>query len=248
MFVLGGNGGGGPRGFGGCCLLCEMGFGSPFWVAMSALAVQFPDHHAHDRGREGQLKDRQAARGRVLVHRCSVDRVDHGVGRPARHRWHLPISAVAALVGSSGPARGRGGGVGIASLLPALEERPHAYTAFLAAMLLVYGVTSQLNGSGAVAVLTAALLLGNASSLVPQVYPRCRRAGVRDRPERAPCRDQMSFFVKSFFFVLIGLMFPTSPRLTLLGALPCCSCWRRASPPSGSRPSALVCRRSNPGF
>jgi cell volume regulation protein A len=30
----------------------------------------------------------------------------------------------------------------------------------------------------------------------------------------------MSFLIKSFFFVLIGLMFPTSPRLILLGALP----------------------------
>ena len=36
----------------------------------------------------------------------------------------------------------------------------------------------------------------------------------------------MIFLIKSFFFVLIGLMFPTSPRLIVLGALgaPSC-CW-----------------------
>jgi len=28
----------------------------------------------------------------------------------------------------------------------------------------------------------------------------------------------MTFFIKSFFFFLIGLMFPTSPRLILIGA------------------------------
>ena len=38
-------------------------------------------------------------------------------------------------------------------------------------MLLVYGIASQLDGSGAMAVLTAALLLGNASSLVPRLIP-----------------------------------------------------------------------------
>ena len=32
-------------------------------------------------------------------------------------------------------------------------------------------------------------------------------------------QDQMIFLIKSFFFVLIGLMFPTSPRLIVLGAL-----------------------------
>jgi cell volume regulation protein A len=105
-------------------------------------------------------------------------------------------------------------------LMPALRNSPHAYTAFLGAMLLVYGVTSQLNGSGAMAVLTAALLVGNASSLVPRLIPGAdAQAFVTDESARA-MQGQMSFFIKSFFFVLIGLMFPTSPRLILLGAVP----------------------------
>ena len=115
------------------------------------------------------------------------------------------------------------GAVGASVLLfavPALRNNPHAYTAFLAAMLLVYGMASQLDGSGAMAVLTAALLLGNASSLVPRLIPGAdAQAFVTDQSARV-VQGQMSFFIKSFFFVLIGLMFPTSLRLILLGAAP----------------------------
>jgi cell volume regulation protein A len=81
-------------------------------------------------------------------------------------------------------------------------------------------VTSHLNGNGAMAVLTAALLLGNAPSIVPQLIPGAHaEAFVTDQSARV-MQVQMSYFIKSFFFVLIGMMFPTSPRLILLGALP----------------------------
>ena len=78
--------------------------------------------------------------------------------------------------------------------------------------------------------LTAALLLGNASSLVPRFIPGAdAQAFVTDQSARA-VQGQMSFFVKSFFFVLIGLMFPTSPRLILLRRRP------RAAPAGGAHP------------
>jgi potassium/hydrogen antiporter len=70
------------------------------------------------------------------------------------------------------------------------------------------------------AVLTAELLVGNASSLVPWLIPGAHaQVFVTDESARV-MQGQMSFFIKSFFFVLIGLMFPTSPRLILLGAIP----------------------------
>ena len=70
-------------------------------------------------------------------------------------------------------------------------EESHAYTAFLAAMLLVYGIASHLDGSGAMAVLTAALLLGNASITRAPAHPRRRRAGVRNQPKHyASCRTR----------------------------------------------------------
>jgi len=87
-------------------------------------------------------------------------------------------------------------------------------------MLVVYGATSQLDGSGAMAVLTAALLVGNASSIVPRLIPGAHAEAFVTDPRARVMQDQMSFFIKSFFFVLIGLMFPTSFRLILLGAIP----------------------------
>jgi cell volume regulation protein A len=121
---------------------------------------------------------------------------------------------------------GVGVGVGLlaaAALLlvvPTLKTSPHVYTVFLAAMLVVYGVTSQLDGNGAMAVLTAALLVGNASSLMPRLIPGAQaHAFMIDQSTRV-MQDQLSFLIKSFFFVLIGLMFPTSLRLILLGAIP----------------------------
>jgi cell volume regulation protein A len=121
---------------------------------------------------------------------------------------------------------GVGVGVGVlASLVlipvvPALKTSLHAYTGFLASMLVVYGITLQLDGSGAMAVLTASLLLGNASSLVPRLIPGATASPFTPDEKTRIIQGQMSFLIKSFFFVLIGLMFPTSLRLILLGALP----------------------------
>jgi cell volume regulation protein A len=121
---------------------------------------------------------------------------------------------------------GVGVGVGVLASLalipavPALKTSSHTYTGFLASMLVVYGVTLQLDGSGAMAVLTASLLLGNASSLVPRLIPGAKAWPFTPDENTRIIQGQMSFLIKSFFFVLIGLMFPTSPRLILLGALP----------------------------
>jgi cell volume regulation protein A len=121
---------------------------------------------------------------------------------------------------------GVGVGVGVLAVLalipviPALRASSHAYTAFLCVMLVVYGVTSQFNGNGAMAVLTAALLLGNASAIVPRLIPGAQPLAFVADERTHVIQGQMSFLIKSFFFVLIGLMFPTSPRLILLGALP----------------------------
>ena len=130
-----------------------------------------------------------------------------------------PLVALARELGV-GVGVGAAGAALLLPVVPALRNNPHAYTAFLAAMLLVYAITSQLDGNGAMAVLTAALLVGNASSIVPRLIPGAdARAFVTDENARA-MQGQMSFFIKSFFFVLIGLMFPTSPRLIVLGAAP----------------------------
>ncbi len=68
------------------------------------------------------------------------------------------------------------------------------------------------------AVLTCALLLGNASTIVPHLIPGARPDAFVGTETGRVMRDQMTFLIKSFFFVLIGLMFPTTPRLIALGA------------------------------
>jgi cell volume regulation protein A len=130
-----------------------------------------------------------------------------------------PLLALSRELGI-GVGLGTVGALVMLPFLPALMQSAHAYTTFLAGMLIVYGVASQLDGNGAMAVLTAALLVGNASSLVPRLVPGADAQAFVTRESARAMQSQMSFFIKSFFFVLIGLMFPTSPRSILLGAIP----------------------------
>jgi len=114
-------------------------------------------------------------------------------------------------------------GVIIAVLLipvvPALRDRPHGYTVFLSAELVLYALTHLANGNGAMAVVTSAILLGNASTIVPKIIPGARPEVFISTETRKIMEDQMTFLIKSFFFVLIGLLFPTSLKLVALGAV-----------------------------
>jgi potassium/hydrogen antiporter len=102
-------------------------------------------------------------------------------------------------------------------LIPRLRETSHGYTVFLASMLALYALTESFNGNGAMAVLTAALLLGNAVVIVPRLFPGARGEAFTASESAVVMQDQMSFLIKSFFFFLIGLMFPTDARLIALG-------------------------------
>jgi len=155
--------------------------------------------------------------------------------------WTDPLCVVVAMVlidllitGSEDLARpflalGRELGLGIfmgvtaAALLvsgiPAMRDKPHGYPVFLAAMLALYALTQMVNGNGAVAVLTSALLLGNAASVVPRLIPDAQGQAFTASETTAIMQDQMTFLIKSFFFFLIGLVFPTDFRLMMLGAL-----------------------------
>ena len=104
-------------------------------------------------------------------------------------------------------------------LIPRLRDMGHGYTVFLASMLALYALTESFNGNGAMAVLMAALLLGNAASIVPRLFPGARGEPFTASETAAVLQDQMSFLIKSFFFFLIGLMFPKDPRLIALGAV-----------------------------
>lgn len=100
--------------------------------------------------------------------------------------------------------------------IPSMRDKPHGYTVFLGSMLGVYGITYLLRGNGAIAVLVASLLVGNASSIVPRVFPGAQGQVFAATETIKVIQHQMAFLIKSFFFFLIGLMFPTDLRKVVL--------------------------------
>lgn len=103
--------------------------------------------------------------------------------------------------------------------IPSMRDKPHGYTVFLASMLALYGITDLIKGNGAMAVLVASLLIGNASSIVPRLFPGAHGPVFAATQTTAVMQDQMTFFIKSFFFFLIGLMFPTDLKQIALAAV-----------------------------
>jgi len=122
--------------------------------------------------------------------------------------------------------------------IPVMRGKSHGYTLFLALMLCLYAATGLIHGSGALAVLTASLLLGNASSIVPRLIPGATGTDFAPSDTTTIMQAQMTFLIKSFFFFLIGLMFPTDWRLIALAVLEHRSCLSPASPRHGFRPWA----------
>jgi cell volume regulation protein A len=114
------------------------------------------------------------------------------------------------------------GVIAAALLVPgirSMRDKPHGYTIFLASMLALYGITDYFKGNGAMAVLVASLLIGNASSIVPILFPGAHGLEVTATQTTRVMQDQMAFLIKSFFFFLIGLMFPTDPKQISLAAV-----------------------------
>jgi len=103
--------------------------------------------------------------------------------------------------------------------IPSMRDRPHGYTVFLASMLALYGITDLFRGNGAMAVLVASLLVGNASSIVPRLFPGTHGLVFAATETITVMQDQMTFLIKSFFFFLIGLMFPTDLKKIVLAAV-----------------------------
>jgi len=148
----------------------------------------------------------------VVVAMVMMDFVLDGVSDLSR-----PVVALTRELGV-GLAVGVAAAALLIPLIPPLRDKPHGFTIFLASMLAIYALTQHWNGNGAVAVLTAALLLGNAASIVPRLFPGARAGIFTSTNTVTVMQDQLSFLIKSFFFFLIGLMFPTDPRLIALGA------------------------------
>ena len=103
--------------------------------------------------------------------------------------------------------------------IPTMRDKPHGYTLFLGSMFGLYAITQSVGGNGAMAVLTGSLLLGNAGTIVPRIFPGARGDIFVASATTKLMQDQIAFLIKSFFFFLIGLIFPTDLRLIALSGV-----------------------------
>jgi cell volume regulation protein A len=100
-----------------------------------------------------------------------------------------------------------GGGAGIVWLLALgrLEGHPHSYVLTLATLLAVYAITEALGGAGAVSVLLFGLIIGNRVSLLRRFGRRFAREGEEAKVQAF--HEEVSFFVRTVFFLFLGLSF-----------------------------------------
>jgi cell volume regulation protein A len=125
------------------------------------------------------------------------------------------VTPAVLLARSFGVAFGIGVGAGLLwlFLLHLLRDSEHAYPVTLAGLLLLYVLVEALGASAAMGILTFAVVVGNArliSRPLGMLTEIDLGLGVRG------FHAQMSFIVKSFFFVLIGaLLTPPWPQLAL---------------------------------
>jgi cell volume regulation protein A len=129
-----------------------------------------------------------------------------------------PLLALAQAAGF-GVVIGLVGGLAYLPVMPLLKGKGHAYTVLIAWFLIIYGAVTLTGGNGALGVLACALLIGNAADLLPKLYKRIEAGDFRNDDTAMAIHAQLTFFVKSFFFFLIGLLFPTEPKLILIGAV-----------------------------
>jgi cell volume regulation protein A len=134
------------------------------------------------------------------------------------------VSATAPLLGVAqtfgvGVLCGSAAGLLLAIFIRFLARAEQAYVLLLALMLLLYVATGGLGGSPALAVLAAAVILGNAGAVLG-------RLGLAAGSERLKLSDTAYrraefalFIVKSLFFTFIGASLPANGPSLLLGAM-----------------------------
>ena len=108
-------------------------------------------------------------------------------------------------------------GMALLPLVPVVRGIQHGYTIFLSTMFLIYGVLQIIGGNGAMGVLSCALVLGNAPSIMKRLVPSVQEFKFVRADSAVFIHRQISFMIKAFFFFLIGLMFPADLRIILRG-------------------------------
>jgi cell volume regulation protein A len=111
---------------------------------------------------------------------------------------------------------GLGFGVAWLVILERIKGKPNAYMLTLAMLFLTYVVATNLNGNGALSALFFGLIIGNSRPIAKQLKFRTTISidnNVRD------FHSQISFLIRSFFFVFTGLLFSFSSYFSVIFGL-----------------------------
>ncbi len=114
---------------------------------------------------------------------------------------------------------GIAGGIAWLVALRSLRGKPYTYLLTIASLFFLYGIVETLGGNGAISTLIFGMVLGNFKD-VTSVF---RMKGSFE-PDKFiyQFQDEVSFFVRTFFFVYIGLVFRLASSLEVfLLALAC---------------------------
>ncbi|MBU3904549.1 MAG: cation:proton antiporter [Nanoarchaeota archaeon] len=102
------------------------------------------------------------------------------------------------------------------SILHILRKRPFGYMITLAILLILYAFVETIAGSGAIAALFFGLVLGN-GRLITKVLKFKRTIGIK--PFIRTFHREMSFFIRSFFFVFLGLIVEINMTYVMYGVV-----------------------------
>jgi cell volume regulation protein A len=111
---------------------------------------------------------------------------------------------------------GFGFGVAWLVILERIKGKPNAYMLTLAMLFLTFVVATNLNGNGALSALFFGLIIGNSRHIGKQLKFRSTISidnSVRD------FHSQISFLIRSFFFVFTGLLFSFSSYFSVIFGL-----------------------------
>lgn len=100
-------------------------------------------------------------------------------------------------------------------VLDKLRGRPFDYMLTLAVLFLLYAFVENVAGSGAIAALFFGLVLGNGSAF-SRMLRFNKHFGTAHLMKSF--HGEVSFFIRSFFFVYLGLIFTFNPEVAIYGA------------------------------
>ncbi len=102
------------------------------------------------------------------------------------------------------------------NVLHSIKGRPYDYMLSFAALFIVYGITEFLGGNGAMSILVFGIVMGN-SAQIGSIFRMRHVASFSGRMREF--HSQVTFFIRTFFFVYLGLLTSLSNPTTLLAGV-----------------------------